>query len=133
MMKFTTVCLVYIVMIISLTFAIEKYDKELVDRLEKSMLTSEHLINDLKDFEDLDQEEMSKVAENKKKYYFKLHDANKDDNLDGIEILQGLQHDPAFADRYTMEELDNIVKATISRYDENSDGLISNKEYFRQF
>ena len=58
------------------TFATEKadkevdkeIDKEMVERLEKTMLSSEHLLNDLKDFEGLDTEEIATLAENKKKY-----------------------------------------------------------------
>lgn len=125
------ILLVFIITLVSSLFtsAIEIYDKATMKRLEKVMAKSEHLKQDIKELEDIDEEEVDRLHHKERLYFFKLHDANKDDKLDGLEILHGLQHDSALSRNATIDELTEMVENSMRRYDTDNDGTISYLEF----
>jgi Ca2+-binding EF-hand superfamily protein len=73
-------------------------------------------------------------------YYFKLHDTNNDNLLDGLEVVAALDHvhEEEFAheeqnntknERMGDDELTNLVDEILKEEDLNHDGFISYEEF----
>lgn len=80
-------------------------------------------------------------------YYFKLHDTNNDNRLDGLEVVAAFNHvhqeensnnstdpnahAPAHEDRMSDEELIRLVDDILKEEDLDHDGFISYDEFKR--
>lgn len=79
-------------------------------------------------------------------YYFKLHDTNNDNNLDGLEIVAAFdhvhqeentnnntstEHPPTVPDRLADEELIRLVDDILKEEDTDHNGYISYEEFKR--
>uniref|UniRef100_A0AC35U2V4 EF-hand domain-containing protein n=1 Tax=Rhabditophanes sp. KR3021 TaxID=114890 RepID=A0AC35U2V4_9BILA len=89
----------------------------------------EHLKEHLQDKIDVDRTNWTPAQE--RFYYFKLHDTNKDDLLDGLEISKAYtHHDHTKAKKpYEDYQIENLVDAVMDDMDGNKDGYISFPEY----
>ncbi|KAF1760908.1 hypothetical protein GCK72_009160 [Caenorhabditis remanei] len=76
-------------------------------------------------------------AGDRKFYYFKVGDSNKDNNLDGIElfklIIEHADEDGGKMEKIDVESIEVQVDQVISDMDKNQDGMISFSEYSRKF
>jgi len=85
------------------------------------------------------------TAEEQNFYYFRLHDTNKDNRLDGLEVIAAFDHvhddelyDDAVngrntteAQRLSDEELITLVDDVLRDEDTDNDGFISYEEFKR--
>ncbi|CAF0855472.1 unnamed protein product [Rotaria sp. Silwood1] len=84
------------------------------------------------------------TAEEKKFYYFKLHDTNNDNRLDGLEVMAAFKHEHQDEELYDSnidehnnikpesvsdEELINIIDDILKEEDLDNDGYISYEEF----
>ncbi|EDV22877.1 uncharacterized protein TRIADDRAFT_58542 [Trichoplax adhaerens] len=115
-----------------LTTTMKTSNEPTLEEMEEFMMDPEHLKEDIKNLDDMDDEEIEKLADKEKLYYFKLHDTNKDNKLDGLEILHGMQHSFKFSRNLTTDELNRMIEENILRYDDDKDGTISHAEFFRR-
>ena len=129
MIKSVLLSFILALVICMLASSIEIYDKATMEKLEKVMAKSEHLKQDIKELEDVDENEIDRVRDKERLYFFKLHDTNKDDKLDGLEILHALQHDHVASRNATIEELAEMVEENMRQYDSDHDGTISSTEF----
>ncbi|XP_055618862.1 multiple coagulation factor deficiency protein 2 homolog isoform X4 [Toxorhynchites rutilus septentrionalis] len=87
----------------------------------------------------------SKMSEQELQFhYFKMHDSDNNNKLDGCELIKSLihwhAHDKKGSDQhtdesekiiYTDDQLATIVEAVISHMDKNDDGFVNWAEYIR--
>ncbi|XP_026748068.1 multiple coagulation factor deficiency protein 2 homolog isoform X4 [Trichoplusia ni] len=75
----------------------------------------------------------SKMSEQELQFhYFKMHDADNNNKLDGCELIKSLIHWHAGQDvgkTYTDEDLQNMVDGGLSQADKNNDGYIDYAEF----
>ncbi|CAF0971712.1 unnamed protein product [Didymodactylos carnosus] len=119
-------------------------DKEL-HYLQNALLTL-HIRHDLEGQVNKPKEEMT--PEEQSFYYFKLHDTNNDNQLDGLEVISAFNHvhdddvtmgnstnlnqtSPTPATRLADEELIRLVDDILKEEDDNQDGFISYQEFKR--
>ncbi|XP_052766088.1 multiple coagulation factor deficiency protein 2 homolog isoform X2 [Mya arenaria] len=98
---------------------------------------AEHIKEHLKDVVEKPKEEMS--DEELEFHYFKLHDYDGNNKLDGVEITKAITHfheddgddpkDPALNKAWTDEMIANIVDAVIEEDDVDGDGYIEYVEF----
>eukprot|EP00128_Syssomonas_multiformis_P008768 Colp12_sorted_trinity150504_noHs@62 len=95
-----------------------------------------HLKEHLKDVYNEEQLAALKDENSHRFHYFKLHDTNNDDKLDGLELRAALSHSDHPAEKKSAEEKENAEKAltqmvdhTLQEDDLDNDGFISFVEY----
>ncbi|CAF0997892.1 unnamed protein product [Didymodactylos carnosus] len=105
-----------------------------------------HIRHDLEGQVNKPKEEMT--PEEQSFYYFKLHDTNNDNQLDGLEVISAFNHvhdddvtmgnstnlnqtSPTPATRLADEELIRLVDDILKEEDDNQDGFISYQEFKR--
>ncbi|XP_013178942.1 PREDICTED: multiple coagulation factor deficiency protein 2 homolog isoform X2 [Papilio xuthus] len=76
----------------------------------------------------------SKMSEQELQFhYFKMHDADNNDKLDGCELIKSLIHWHGQVDKnhdvYTDEQLEELLEHVFKHTDLNNDGYISYLEY----
>ncbi|XP_047039854.1 multiple coagulation factor deficiency protein 2 homolog isoform X3 [Helicoverpa zea] len=76
----------------------------------------------------------SKMSEQELQFhYFKMHDADNNNKLDGCELIKSLIHwhetDKASAIKYKDEDLIEMVEGALKQTDKNNDGYIEYSEY----
>ncbi|UMM34875.1 hypothetical protein L5515_007750 [Caenorhabditis briggsae] len=81
--------------------------------------------------------EVEKLTEEQQRFhYFALHDLNKDNFIDGIEILKALTHDhgehPSAGPSTDEGEAERLVDAVLDDLDTNGDGVIDYAEYLKR-
>ncbi|CAF0772952.1 unnamed protein product [Rotaria sordida] len=115
-----------------------------VRKMEEYVHDVEHIKHDLEGQINKPKEEMTSEEQNF--YYFKLHDTNNDNRLDGLEIVAAFDHahheenknntdttgqTPPHQERLPDEELIRIVDDILKDEDLNRDGYISYEEFKR--
>ncbi|CAF2365934.1 unnamed protein product [Rotaria sp. Silwood2] len=113
-------------------------------KMEDYVHDAEHLRHDLEGQINTPKEEMTSEQQNF--YYFKLHDTNDDNRLDGLEIVAAFDHahqeeksntndttgqTPPHQERLVDEELIRIVDDILKEEDLDYDGYISYEEFKR--
>ncbi len=106
------------------------------------MIIFSHIRHDLEGQINKPTEEMTPEEQNF--YYFKLHDTNHDNRLDGLEVIAAFDHvhEEEFAyesppngqnntqtERLSDDELTNLVDDILKEEDLNRDGYISYEEF----
>lgn len=96
-----------------------------------------HIRHDLEGQINKSPEDMT--AEEQNFYYFRLHDTNNDNRLDGLEVIAAMDHvhDESFTDeqdnnqtdRMPDDELINLVDDILKEEDLDRDGFISYEEF----
>uniref|UniRef100_A0A1B6DX47 EF-hand domain-containing protein n=1 Tax=Clastoptera arizonana TaxID=38151 RepID=A0A1B6DX47_9HEMI len=77
----------------------------------------------------------SKMTEKELHYhYFTMHDADKNNKLDGCELIKSLIHWHGDSNKISLadENLEQMIDQTLVAYDLDFDGYISYPEYLRQ-
>lgn len=93
----------------------------------------EHIKEHLKDEIDLKDEQMS--DEDLQFHYFKLHDYDNNNKLDGIELMNAMTHyhdeesDEGKSHQYTDDEMGNMIDQILEEDDLNKDGYIDYPEF----
>ncbi|XP_073249241.1 multiple coagulation factor deficiency protein 2 homolog [Porites lutea] len=123
---FTLVCLVT---------SDESHDGGQHNPLHDSKLThdKDHIKEHLKDEIDLKDEQMS--DEDLQFHYFKLHDYDHNNKLDGIELMNAMTHyhdeesEEGKSHQYTDDEMGNMIDQILEEDDLNKDGYIDYPEF----
>ncbi|CAD6186755.1 unnamed protein product [Caenorhabditis auriculariae] len=86
--------------------------------------------------------EVEKLTEDQQKFhYFSMHDLNKDNQIDGIEIMKAITHDHSSQTELGHglgnpvtheEEMIGLVDSVLHDLDANNDGFIDYAEYNRK-
>ncbi|VDO81132.1 unnamed protein product [Heligmosomoides polygyrus] len=82
--------------------------------------------------------DVSTLSEEQQRFhYFSIHDLNKDNNIDGIEILKALTHDHSSgpgsgAPVVDEESYVSMIDTVLRDMDFNGDGYIDFAEYMKQ-
>lgn len=91
----------------------------------------DHIMKDMEGVVNKPESEMSQ--EELQFHYFKLHDSNNDNLLDGWELMFALNHDhnDSSADKKAMsdEEISNLLDPIFREDDRDQDGFISYSEF----
>uniref|UniRef100_A0A0K0EML3 EF-hand domain-containing protein n=1 Tax=Strongyloides stercoralis TaxID=6248 RepID=A0A0K0EML3_STRER len=98
---------------------------------DDSIHDKEHLKEHLQDKIDINNAEWTEDQE--RYYYFRLHDTNKDNIIDGMEIMKAYTHHDHRLDgtKPVLEDyqIENLVDAVLHEMDTNNDGFITYAEY----
>uniref|UniRef100_A0A0N5B6E8 EF-hand domain-containing protein n=1 Tax=Strongyloides papillosus TaxID=174720 RepID=A0A0N5B6E8_STREA len=98
---------------------------------DDSIHDKEHLKEHLQDKVDIDKMEWSEDQE--RYHYFRLHDTNKDNIIDGIEIMKAYTHHDHRMDGTKPQledyQIENLVDKVLEEMDTNRDGFITYAEY----
>jgi len=100
----------------------------------KHIKDKEHIKEHLKDQIDMKEDQMSDA--DLQFHYFKVHDNDNDDKLDGIELANAMAHyhDEETGEKpeeYTEEELASMVDQILEEDDLNNDGYIDYPEFIQ--
>ncbi|CAI5450882.1 unnamed protein product [Caenorhabditis angaria] len=84
--------------------------------------------------------EVEKLSEEQQRFhYFSMHDLNKDNFIDGIEILKALMHEHTRTENdapgrpvQNEVEIERLVDAVLEDLDQNGDGVIDYSEYLKR-
>jgi len=98
----------------------------------KHVHNKEHIKEHLQEFTDVKEENLN--DDNLQFHYFKVHDYDNNDKLDGIELANAMSHyhdeeTGEHAEDYTEEELASMVDQILEEDDLNSDGFIDYPEF----
>ncbi|CEF62980.1 Multiple coagulation factor deficiency protein 2 [Strongyloides ratti] len=98
---------------------------------EDSIHDKGHLKEHLQNKIDIDNTEWTEDQE--RYYYFTLHDSNKDNIIDGIEIMKAYTHHDHRVDGTKPQledyQIENLVDAVLHEMDQNNDGFVTYAEY----
>uniref|UniRef100_A0A0N4ZTD2 EF-hand domain-containing protein n=1 Tax=Parastrongyloides trichosuri TaxID=131310 RepID=A0A0N4ZTD2_PARTI len=98
---------------------------------DDSIHDKEHLKEHLQDTIDIDTAHMT--ADQERYHYFRLHDTNKDNLIDGMEIMKAYTHHDHRMDgtKPVLQDyqIENLVDAVLQEMDKNNDGFITYAEY----
>ncbi|CAD5226151.1 unnamed protein product [Bursaphelenchus okinawaensis] len=93
----------------------------------------EHLKHHLGDQIDIDDSKLSE--EQKRFHYFKMHDLNKDNFIDGLELMAAIFHDDekdnTFARGIPDTDIERLIDPVLEEMDGDKNGLIDFAEYFK--
>ncbi|KAI6190599.1 hypothetical protein M3Y97_00136000 [Aphelenchoides bicaudatus] len=65
-------------------------------------------------------------------YYFNLHNLNKDEYIDGLELMKGITHThegEALPNAMSDSEIENMVDLVLNDFDRDGNGLVDYGEY----
>lgn len=98
----------------------------------KHVHNKEHIKEHLQEFTDMKDQKLD--DENLQFHYFKVHDYDNNDKLDGIELANAMSHyhdeeTGEKAEDYTEEELSGMVDQILEEDDLNHDGFIDYPEF----
>ena len=99
---------------------------------ESLILYCRHIKEHLQEFTDVKEENLN--DENLQFHYFKVHDYDNNDKLDGIELANAMSHyhdeeTGERAEEYTEDELASMVDQILEEDDLNNDGFIDYPEF----
>lgn len=105
----------------------------LTRNLNHFLFSHRHIKEHLKDEVDIKDEQMS--DEDLQFHYFKLHDYDNNNKLDGIELMNAMTHyhneegEEGKAPQYTENEMGNMIDQILEEDDLNKDGYIDYPEF----
>eukprot|EP00794_Sanderia_malayensis_P019978 gene19978-21936_t len=98
----------------------------------KHIHNKEHIKEHLQEFTDVKDQQLD--DDNLQFHYFKVHDYDNNDMLDGIELANAMSHyhdeeTGEQAEEYTEDELESMVDQILEEDDINNDGFIDYPEF----